>query len=569
MKRVKKNAVTSILAVCLAFIMAFSTGMTAAAEEGDLTSGSTGTITISGIETVKTDNPESEKGVGKLYAYKVIDVNVNNDSHQPQSPVFKWAKSVAPWVSTNFEDYIDTENDNAVTDAFLKLTDGGTIKAFVDKLANAIRKTDNAIDLALFKEYELSDYTPAGNDKVITLTEVPLGAYLFLVEGGVRIYSPGFASVYPLYEKKEDEETGKWVAAGQTIEVNLKSEEPGIDKTVKDYTYAIGQTVNYTLVVDVPDYPENAVDKKFIIADYLSKGLTFNEGSVEIYNYDGNAVNDNYKGNVITESFEAYTFTEENDHPAEGIAPSFARSFIGDYSSLAEKVIVEYSATVNENAVVKEKADTDNKLDNKVYLIYNNNPYTEDGYREIPDEERVYTYGIQVTKTDNSDKEPKLLPGAEFNLKQADETVLEFIYDEEDGAYRLPFAAEITDDNVTKTTTLVTDSSGLIMIKGLDLGTYTLVETKAPDGYELPADPETVITLADDADDSGKPDGILNNDPDGNDSDGTFETTVVNTKPGIIPVTGGVGTALFTIFGLLLMSGAVILVVTVSRRKSH
>lgn len=561
MKRVKKNVVTSILAVCLAFIMAFSTGMTAAAEGDDLTLESAGNITISGIETVKTDDPEIEKGVGKLYAYKVIDVNVNDTSNQPQSPVYTWAESVAPWVSTNFEDYIDTGNDNAVTDAFLKPTDGDTIKAFVDELANAIRKTDNAIDLALFKEYELSDYTPAGNDKVITLTEVPLGAYLFLVEGGVRIYSPGFASVYPAYDEEDD----KWVPSGQSINVDMKSKEPDIEKSVEDYTYAIGQTVNYTLVVDVPDYPENAVDKKFIIADYLSEGLTFNEGSVEIYNYDGNAVNDNYKGNVITESFEAYTFTEENDHPAEGIAPSFARSFIGNYSSLAEKVIVEYSATVNEKAVVKESADTDNKLDNKAYLIYNNNPYTKDGYREIPDEERVYTYGIQVTKTNNSDKKP--LSGAEFNLEQADETVLEFIYDEEDGAYRLPLAAEITDDNVTKTTTLVTDSSGLIMIKGLDLGTYTLVETKAPDGYELPADPETVITLADDKDNSGAsaaPDGILNND-----SNGTFETTVVNTKPGVLPVTGGVGTALFTIFGLLLMSGAVILVVTVSRRKSH
>lgn len=558
MKRVKKNAVTSILAVCLAFIMAFSTGMTAAAEGGDLTSESAGNITISGIET-----DESGYGIGTLCAYQVIKVNVNNASHQPQSPVFKWDDSVASWVSTNFSSYIDTKNGNAVTDAFLGLADNSDyVKAFVDQLANAIRKTDSTITLTP-ASYELSTYSPVGDSKAITLENISLGAYLFLVEGGVRIYSPGFASVYPAY----DEKTDKWVpASGDPIDVYMKSEEPGIDKTVEDYTYAVGQTVNYRLIVDVPDYPDNAVDRKFIIADYLSEGLTFND-DVRIYNYDGNAVNNNYKGNVITESFEAYTFTEENDHPAEGIAPSFARSFIGDYSSLAEKVIVEYSATVNEKAVVKESADTDNKLDNKAYLIYNNNPYTKDGYREIPDEERVYTYGIQVTKTDNSDKEPTLLPGAEFNLKkQADGPVLEFIYDEEDGAYRLPLAAEITDDTVTKTTTLVTDSSGIIRIKGLDLGTYTLVETKAPDGYELPANPETVITLADDADDSGKPDGILNNDPDGN---GTFETTVVNTKPGIIPVTGGVGTALFTIFGLLLMSGAVILVVTVSRRKSH
>lgn len=545
MKRVKKNAVTSILAVCLAFIMAFSTGMTAAAAEGDLTSDSAGTITISGIET-----DESGHGIGTLCAYQVINVNVNNDSHQPQSPVFKWDDSVASWVSTNFEDYIDTENDNAVTDAFLKLTDNGdTIKAFVDQLANAIRKTDSTIKIESSIDYDLTG-TLIGDDKEITLTEVPLGAYLFLVEGGVRIYSPGFASVYPAY----DEEAEKWVPAGQSINVYMKSKEPDIEKSVEDYTYAIGQTVNYTLVVDVPDYPENAVDKKFIIADYLSKGLTFNEGSVRIYNYDDSK--EENKGTELTDDFADYVFTDDK-HPAEGNSPSFAKSFIGDYSILADKVIVEYSATVNENAVVKETADTDNKLDNKVYLIYNNNPYTENGYREIPDEERVYTYGIQVTKTDNGDTK---LPGAEFNLKQGEET-LKFVKD--GSVYRLPLTEE---EDAKASETLVTDENGLIMIKGLDLGTYTLVETKAPDGYELPANPETVITLADDADDSGKPDGILNNDPDGN---GTFETTVVNTKPGILPVTGGIGTALFTICGLLLMSGAVILVVTVSRRKSR
>lgn len=543
MKRVKKNAVTSILAVCLAFIMAFSTGMTAAAAEGDLTSDSAGTITISGIET-----DESGHGIGTLCAYQVINVNVNNDSHQPQSPVFKWDDSVASWVSTNFSSYIDTKNGNAVTDAFLDLADNSDdIKAFVDQLANAIRKTDSTIKIESSIDYDLTG-TLIGDDKEITLTEVPLGAYLFLVEGGVRIYSPGFASVYPAY----DEEAEKWVPSGQSINVYIKSEEPDIEKSVEDYTYAIGQTVNYTLVVDVPDYPENAVDKKFIIADYLSEGLTFNEGSVRIYNYDDSE--EENIGTELTDYFADYEFTDEK-HPAEGTSPSFAKSFKGDYSILADKVIVKYSATVNEKAVVKETADTDNKLDNKVYLIYNNNPYTENGYREIPDEERVYTYGIQVTKTDNGDTK---LPGAEFNLKQGEET-LKFVKD--GSVYRLPLTEE---EDAKASETLVTDENGLIMIKGLDLGTYTLVETKAPDGYELPANPETMITLADDDDDSGKPDGILNND-----SDGTFETTVVNTKPGILPVTGGIGTALFTICGLLLMSGAVILVVTVSRRKSR
>ena len=102
------------------------------------------------------------------------------------------------------------------------------------------------------------------------------------------------------------------------------------------------------------------------------------------------------------------------------------------------------------------------------------------------------------------------------------------------------------------------------MLKRVNIGTYIMEETKAPAGYELPADPETEITLADDNNADGKPDGILNND-----KDGTYEQTVVNTKPGFLPKTGGIGTAVFTVCGIVLMAGAVVLLVCVSRRKKH
>ena len=128
------------------------------------------------------------------------------------------------------------------------------------------------------------------------------------------------------------------------------------------------------------------------------------------------------------------------------------------------------------------------------------------------------------------------------------------------GEYRRPLPNEA--DNLTET--LVTDASGLITIEGLDLGTYILTETKAPSGYELPANPETTVTLADENGADGKPDGILNND-----TDGTREQTVVNTKPGVLPKTGGIGTAVFTVCGIVLMAGAVVLLVCVSRRKKH
>ena len=528
------------MAVCLMLVMMLSAGISVSAAP-PLTSESTASITISGIETDETGN-----GIGTLSVYKVIDVNVNNN--QPKAPVYTWDDKVAGWVNLNFSSYIDVDNSNAVTNKFLTLGNDSTdLKNFVDKLANAIRKETITLSTDTIP---LSGKTPTvgdKGDKKITV-DLKLGAYLFLIEGGVRIYSPGFAAVYP----DTDEDDGSWVAVGHSINVSMKSEEPGIDKTVSDYTYEIGQTVTYTLTVDVPDYPDNAIDKKFIIADYLSEGLTLVPGSVKIYNNTG----DDYKENVITDSFKDYTFG--NQHPNEKRTPSFAKSFTGDYDILASQVIVEYSATVNEKAVVMEPTETDNGLNNKAYLIYNNNPYTEDGYREIPDEERVYTYGIQVTKTGDGNKE---LPGAEFTLKPEGGSELQFIK-EDNGVYRRPLSTDSS--SVARTTTLVTDSNGLIQIRGLDLGTYILTETKAPDGYELPSNPEKVIVLADNAGASGKPDGILNSD-----TDGTYEGTVVNTKPGTLPRTGGIGTAVFTVCGILLMAGAVLLMVVVSRRKNR
>lgn len=550
MKGIKKKFMSRIMAFCLMFVMMLSAGISVSAA---LTTNSTASITISGIETDENGN-----GIGTLSVYRVINVNVNNN--QPEAPVYTWDDAVAEWVNQNFSSYIDVDNSNAVTNTFLNLSDD-RLKAFVDQLANAIRNA--TITLSPDNTIPLSGETPTGDDKKITV-ELKLGAYLFLIEGGVRIYSPGFAAVYP-----DTGENGDWGAKGDSIDVSMKSEEPGIDKTVSDYTYEIGQTVTYRLIVDVPDYPDNAVNKKFIIADYLSNGLTLDPKSIKFYNYSDAAKD--HKGDDITASFTNYVFGADDKHPAEGTSPSFAKSFTGNYSSLASQVIVEYNATVNENAIVMEPEGTENGLHNKAYLIYNNNPYTNNGYAEIPDEERVYTYGIEITKTGDGNRK---LEGAEFTLNPVKGNLLEFVKD--GGVYRPALSGE---ENVT--TTLVSDANGLITIKGLDLGTYILTETKAPEGYELPADPTTTIELIDEADPStGKPDGILDNDvsteyentsnnDEDQEADGTIDKLVVNTKPGTLPRTGGIGTAVFTVCGILLMAGAVLLMVVVSRRKNR
>ena len=129
MKRVKKNFMSRVLAVCLMLVMTLSMGMGVTAAQ--LSTEAKDNITISGIETT----PEGA-GLGTVNAYQVIDVNVSGN--QPQSPVYTWSDGVAQWVSVNFRSYIDVDNSNAVTDAFLDLPDDSSqLKDFVDRLANS------------------------------------------------------------------------------------------------------------------------------------------------------------------------------------------------------------------------------------------------------------------------------------------------------------------------------------------------------------------------------------------------------------------------------------------------
>ena len=194
MKRVKKNFMSRVLAVCLMLVMTVSMSMGATA--APLSENATDNITISGIETT-TGEGGAATGLGVINAYQVIDVNVSGN--QPQSPVYTWSDDVVEWVSAKYSNYIDTGNSNAVTEAFLSLPDD-KLKSFVDGLANAIRYEEDgntAISLTPTEKINLAEQTILEEEdgtKYIT-AQFGLGAYLFLVEGGVRIYSPGFAAV--------------------------------------------------------------------------------------------------------------------------------------------------------------------------------------------------------------------------------------------------------------------------------------------------------------------------------------------------------------------------------------
>ncbi len=73
------------------------------------------------------------------------------------------------------------------------------------------------------------------------------------------------------------------------------------------------------------------------------------------------------------------------------------------------------------------------------------------------------------------------------------------------------------------------------MVKGLDEGTYKIVEEKAPNGYSIVSVDDQTIAA-------------------GENADITFN--VKNTKLASLPGTGGIGTTIFTIGGCIIMIAA-------------
>lgn len=144
----------------------------------------------------------------------------------------------------------------------------------------------------------------------------------------------------------------------------------------------------------------------------------------------------------------------------------------------------------------------------------------------------------------------KLLDGAEFELADG-ETKLSFVKDTA-GNYRVATTGE------KGATTTITVKNGKVNIYGLAGKTYTLTETKAPDGYNKLVTSETV-NLADGSKTHATIVGSVYKDG---------GVVVENHAGTVLPSTGGMGTTLFYVIGGGLMVAAVVLLVT-KKRMEH
>lgn len=276
-----------------------------------------------------------------------------------------------------------------------------------------------------------------------------------------------------------------------------------------------------------------------------------------------------------------YTLTVPEDNTTGGTwTIEFTKAGKTKLATSNVKVItVTFNTKLNENAIIGSEGNlNDAELDysNAIYPTEdpdNPNKGNTPGEDKIKDQAIVYSFQMNIEKVDGKDSTIKL-QGVTFDL---------YSYT---GAKTNPTEADLKgSDGTLVEQNLTTDADGKIQKSGLKNGTYYLVETKTvktKDGkqYNLLKEPVKVEIKVDYV---TKTETTITKDVNGNvadtttvstktftggdtGSDGTFTVTVKNYTGFDLPITGGMGTVLFSIAGFALMAGAAFVLLK-GRRK--
>lgn len=466
---------------------------------------------------IKLKESEAQGGLGNIFGSTVVDPKGVAEALTKANPDANTMKKFAKIVN----DYLkgDGTSSNPTTDSSSKI-----INYQISGLAAGY--------------YLVKDTDPSGNIKLDAYTN-----YILKVAGDVKVEPK---SEVPSSEKKVQDKND-----------TEKTTTGWIDSA----DYDIGDDVPFKLTGTVAkNYGDFTGVYEFNFVDNQSAGLD------EPKNFVAKVVHGN-TGTVIKNGYTVSTKDQNN---------KFTGYFSVNFPNLkdlrdengntiaveaGDKIEVTYTSKLNDNAIIGSAGNP-----NTMHLEYSNNPNGNQKGQTKDDTVIVFTYKTVINKTD---KDGKALKGAEFALYKLTKGGDRVAYTDNNGndvkgTWGNPLDY-VEKDNADTTT---------FTFKGLDDGIYKLSETKTPDKFNSIDDIVfEVVARHDETSDaptltylSGNPlSGEISFTPIV--SDGALTASVVNYAGSQLPETGGIGTTIFYVVGVVLMLGAGVLLIT-KRRMS-